>query len=338
MNTIDKKYIELLAPQLNNFKTNKDKYNFSCPLCGDSKTNEKKARGWILSLDQNSSFFKCFNCGEHMSFKNFLKRIDENLYKQYVAEEYFLEGKTIELSTNVIKDDCNYISYNDFINNENIISCKKINNSSLYLRNRKIQKLELFYHTSNYGKLLESLKLEKYKDEFNRAEERLIIPHFNRDNNLAYIQFRNLDPSSKLRYKTYKIIEDEDKIWNLNNVDFNKNIYITEGALDASFLDNSLAMSGADFLSSNTFINNINKDKIHIIMDNEPRNPEIAKRYYKLAKQDFKVFLWPNNIKEKDINDCILDNINIDMFYDEKNYVSGIEGSIQLTEWIKVKI
>lgn len=341
INDIDNKYIHLISSRLEKFKKVKDKYNFRCPLCGDSKHSKSKTRGWLLTTEKTDSntIFKCFNCGEVISFKNFLKDIDEDLYRKYIAEKFLYKPeRNISKHEDEDNKDNNLIKYDEFIKNTNVISCMHMNNSSLYLRKRKINKLSLFFHTNNYGKLLESLKLEKYKDEFEFKDQKLVIPHFNRDNNLSYLQFRSLEPNTKLRYKTYKVIEGEDKIWNLNNIDLNsKYIYVTEGALDASLLNNTIAMSGSDLGSSNTFINN-NKNKIRIILDNEPRNAEISKKYKKLINEGFSVFIWPENIIEKDINDCLLAGIDINIFYNDKNYYNGMIGLLKLTEWVKVKI
>jgi hypothetical protein len=53
MNTlwIDVKYANLLSTQLELFKvkkTNPYLANFRCPVCGDSKKNKSKTRGYIL--------------------------------------------------------------------------------------------------------------------------------------------------------------------------------------------------------------------------------------------------------------------------------------------------
>ena len=62
MNYIDTKYISLISPRLRNF-TKKGDYlwNFSCPFCGDSQKNQRKARGFIYRT-KNDLFYKCHNC------------------------------------------------------------------------------------------------------------------------------------------------------------------------------------------------------------------------------------------------------------------------------------
>ena len=52
--SVESKYIRLLSHRLRNFKQKKDYvWNFSCPICGDSKKNLLKARGYVYSKGNN---------------------------------------------------------------------------------------------------------------------------------------------------------------------------------------------------------------------------------------------------------------------------------------------
>ena len=47
MNLVDSKYIGLVSPRLQKFKKVKNNlFNFRCPICGDSKKNKTKTRGY----------------------------------------------------------------------------------------------------------------------------------------------------------------------------------------------------------------------------------------------------------------------------------------------------
>ena len=79
MDYLDSKYVSLISHRLEKFKRVKaDLYNFRCPICGDSKKNKNKARGYIYSVKNNTNF-KCHNCGSSTSFNNFLKSLDLNI-------------------------------------------------------------------------------------------------------------------------------------------------------------------------------------------------------------------------------------------------------------------
>ena len=91
MDQIDSKFVGLVSSRLEKFKRVKaNLFNFRCPICGDSKKNRTKTRGYIYAVKINTNF-KCHNCGSSMSFNNFLKQIDPSLQKQYAMEK-FKEG------------------------------------------------------------------------------------------------------------------------------------------------------------------------------------------------------------------------------------------------------
>ena len=48
------------------------------------------------------------------------------------------------------------------------------------------------------------------------------------------------------------------------------------------------------------------KENTTIVFDNERRNLEVLKQIEKVVNAGYRVVLWMNNIKEKDINDMIL--------------------------------
>ena len=63
MNVIlDRQFIDLIGRNLRNFKWKKDGLAVcSCPICGDSKRDKKKARGNFY-LKRGKFFYKCHNC------------------------------------------------------------------------------------------------------------------------------------------------------------------------------------------------------------------------------------------------------------------------------------
>ena len=86
MSYIDNSYINRMSYKFDMFVKKKDNlYNFRCPLCGDSKKNKTKSRGFLY-LKKNNYFYMCHNCGASMNFKNFIKMIDKPLYDEYVME------------------------------------------------------------------------------------------------------------------------------------------------------------------------------------------------------------------------------------------------------------
>jgi transcription elongation factor Elf1 len=88
---LDAKYVSLLSFRLRNFK-DKGKYNwnFSCPVCGDSKTNKHKARGYVYP-SKGKLIFHCHNCNITMDVPKLVKFIDQSLHDEYVREKLTAE-------------------------------------------------------------------------------------------------------------------------------------------------------------------------------------------------------------------------------------------------------
>ena len=83
------------------------------------------------------------------------------------------------------------------------------------------------------------------------------------------------------------------------------NIKIVEGPIDSLFLNNCLAMGGADM-----FFDKVPPEQVTYIFDNEPRNKEIIKRMYDVIEKDYNAMcVGADSMRHKDINDMIIGNI-----------------------------
>ena len=119
---------------------------------------------------------------------------------------------------------------------------------------------------------------------------------------------------------------------NIDNVDIDRIIYVTEGPIDSLFLDNSVAVSNADLKKVSNYFP---KDKLVLVFDNEPRNEEIVKIINKAIEDKFKVVIWPTFIKEKDINDMQLSKINYKELIKNNTY-SGLTLQLNFNKWKRI--
>lgn len=329
MNIIDENSIKRIQSGLEGFHRANGHYNFRCPYCGDSAKSKLKRRGWLFDY-HGKVFYKCFNCDKSTSYMQFLKDWFPEEVGHYLVDRAFVDPLTLRKPVQV-ELNTNFITRDEFANLDGVFPTTEQNKAAEYLDKRNITNRDNFFYTPNFGKLLKQLKLDTYVHEYDCNEERLLIPHFNRAGHLAFIQMRVLN-NSKIRYRTYKVIEDEYKLWNLDQVDLNKRIYVTEGALDASFLQNSVAMSGSDAQLEKSILGTV-KDNLRIIFDNEPSSPVICEKYYKAINNGYYVFHWPK-IPYKDINDCILAGYNIvEKILDDSNYYHGMMGKYDFIKW-----
>jgi hypothetical protein len=166
----------------------------------------------------------------------------------------------------------------------------------------------------------------------NQDEPRIIIPLINKGIFFGY-QGRSLDPKSKVKYITIILDETHPKIYGLDNIDWDKKVYITEGPFDSMFIDNSIAMVGAD-IDKMFFLSNYDVDFV-MVYDNEKRNKQIVDRVQKAIDLHFPVVIWPQDLREKDINDMVLSGHHVNNLLESNTY-SGLEAKTKLINWKRV--
>ncbi len=332
MSYLDDKYIGLISSRLEKFKRVKaGLYNFRCPYCGDSQKHKNKARGYIYQVKADYNF-KCHNCGASRSFTYFLKDRDKSLYDQYVMERYSegLTGKSTVTPEPEFKFEKPKFKSSDICDElDTIFRLNKTHSARCYLVNRGIQEesLKEFYYCPNFKEWTN--KHKKTFDSIKNEEARIIIPLRDIDGNLFGYQGRSLDPNAKMRYITIMLDEDQPKIYGLDKINDSKPIYIIEGPFDSTFVENSVAMCGSD-IDIRTF----GWSDYIWVYDNEPRNREIVNKISKSISRGDEVIIWPNEIKQKDINDMVLAGHDI-MSILETNIYSDLEGTLKLTNWKK---
>ena len=323
MDLVDSKYIGLVSSRLQKFKRVKsDLYNFRCPICGDSQKNKNKTRGYLYPVKNNTNF-KCHNCGASLSFNNFLKELDPVLHKQYTLEK-FKEGHTgkgfvveapkLEFKKPVFKKS---------------LDLPKASSNPVakeYLEKRKLNP-EKFYFADKFKEWTNTQK--DTFDTIGRDESRIIIPMYDRDNNLIGFQGRSLVPNS-VKYITVMLDEEAPKIYGLNTIDQNLPVYVVEGPFDSTFVNNSVALCGSD-----GDVRCLEGSSVVFVYDNEPRNREIVNRISKCISRGETVVIWPSGIVEKDINDMVLSGLNV-MDVLKSNTYSGLEAKIKFNNWKKI--
>jgi len=320
MNLIDSKYIGLVSSRLTKFKRVKsDLYNFRCPICGDSKKNKTKTRGYLYTIKADVNF-RCHNCGASMTFSNFLKEIDPVVHKQYVFER-FKQG-TAGRGT-VVEEPVFKFEAPKFKTGIDLPLASTVDVSKVYLENRKLDPTK-FYYAEKFVEYVNS-----HKQSLNMKEHsRIIIPLYYQKN-LVGVQGRTLN-SNSVKYITTIFYDEAPKIYGLDNIRRDAPVFITEGPFDSTFLLNSIAMCGAD--------SDVRKWGVSTpvwVYDNEPRSKEITTRISSAITRGDSVVIWPTGIKEKDINDMILAGHDVQSIVESNTY-SGLEANLQFTTWKRI--
>ena len=322
MDLVDSKFIGLISPRLQKFKRVKNNlYNFRCPICGDSQKNKSKTRGYLYAIKANVNY-KCHNCGASMSLGNFIKTLDPFIYKQYSLEK-FKDGHT---GRNFVVEEPEFkFEAPKFSPKMDLPRASEISTAKLYLEKRGLDPTK-FYYTNKFKAWVNTL-VDKF-DNIEYDEPRIIIPLIY-ENQLIGFQGRALGPNS-VKYITIMLEENAPKVYGIDKINEKEPIYIVEGPFDSHFLDNSVAMVGAD-LDTRPF----GWSNYIWVFDNEPRNREIVNRISKTIDRGEQVVIWPNHISEKDLNDMVLSGHNVQSIVKSNTYV-GLEAKLKFNTWKRI--
>jgi hypothetical protein len=339
----DLKFAGDIAHLVRNFKRKGDYlFNFSCPICGDSKKNRLRARGFIYRRPQYDGLsYKCHKCGRSEPFGSLLKSLDDILYKEYLKEN-FLERRS------GIKDPATP-SPQEKIKEFNrrrptalnglptIAQLPDDHSAKAYLLKRKIptEFLRTLYYTDDFPALID--KVTPGHSYALKRDSRIVIPFLDQQHNLLAIQGRSLDPNAHIRYITIKSSPDAPKIYGLDRLDksLQRRIYVVEGPFDSMFLPNCIAVAGSDIPSS------LPRDRVVVVYDNEPKKTETADKMEAAVKRGFRVCVWPKQYIHtgfdwKDINDMVvkggLSPATIRTIIDTNSY-TGLIASTRITKW-----
>ena len=331
MSYIDTKYLNIISPYLQQFKKKGDNlWNFRCPYCGDSKKSRTKARGFVFRK-KNDLFFKCHNCGVGASLGNLVKTVDLKTYKDYIFERYKKGVETHSSPQPEFKFNAPVFRKKGILKTLKSISDLSTDHPARKIIEKRLIPFKSFsdiYLCESFYKFTNSIIPNKFPT-LDGDHPRLLIPFRDEQGEIFAYQGRAFG-DEKPKYITIKLDEDADKIFGLDRVDKSKHIYVVEGPLDSLFLDNCVAVAGADF-------SNMKGDLI-IIYDNEPRNKEINKQIEKTINQGKSVCLWPDNMKWKDINDMIIAGYSKEQIQEiiTDNTFSGAAAQLRFVEWRKI--
>jgi DNA primase len=198
------------------------------------------------------------------------------------------------------------------LNSNTFVSCMQIPKAVEYCRSRKIPE-----HVIR--------KLKYCVRDGLPFSDMIIFPLYY-DEKLVY-GFQGRSYKEK-RFNTY-MPNDNYKVYNYFHVDKSKPVYVFESIIDSNYIENSIAMLGADL---NDEIRKKFKKLIYVF-DNDRTGEEKTLKYI-LEKE--KCVIWPDPIKSKDIGDLVEKGIDISkiQLMLENNIYSGLNGEAL----IKIKL
>ena len=311
----------MLSPRLDKFKKVRDNlFNFRCPYCGDSRKSQSKARGYFYRK-KNDYFYRCHNCGKGTTFGKVLEYIDSVMYKEYIMERY--KGDAPKTEQPEFKFEAPKFKKID-PKLENLTPINKLNGGHPARQFVESRQLPEEFYSDLYlcPKFFEWSKIQSQQEH-----PRLVIPFRDESGEVFAAQGRAFGKEIP-KYLTIKF-QDKPKIFGLDRVDFTKRYYVVEGPLDSMFLDNCLAVAGADFRY-------LPPGDTTIVLDNEPRSIEIIKQMERLIHQEHELVIWPDSITQKDINDMVLAGQQDIKTTIDNNTFSGLEATMKLAAWKRI--
>ena len=330
MSYIDTKYLNIIGPQLLQFKKKGDfLWNFRCPYCGDSQKSRTKARGFVYRK-KNDLFYKCHNCGIGTTLGKLIEYVDSKIHKDYIMERYRCGVKPNNPEPG-FKFDVPIFRKKGVLK-----SLKSIADLSTDHPARKIVEERLIpseflsdlYLCESFYKFTNTLVPNKFPS-LDGDHPRLLIPFRNEKGEVFAYQGRSFGKEQP-KYITIRLDDDTTKIFGLDRIDDSRQVYAVEGPLDSLFLDNCIAVGGADLAK-------LENDTV-IIFDNEPRNREICKQMDSCIGFGKRIVIWPDSMKHKDINDMIMAGYVKEQIQEiiDDNIFSGASAKLRFSEWKKI--
>ena len=322
MNPIDVRYFKLAVGESRIKHETPTDITVRCPICGDSKKSRNKAR-MHLYMRNGKALVNCFNecsCNNKTVYK-FLKDYYPNLLENYKQETF----------GNKIKE----IKEIDFSGGVGFELTKEPENKpkTLFDLSQYFEKSERVYdyiesRGLDWSPALGEVYLGKkitLNGKFYNIDDFIVIPLYCGDKWYGFYS-RSM---KEHRFQTF-IIDEGLKLWNFYNIDKSKTVYVFEGIFDALSVYNSGITNVVACLGATPPLSLLEGLDVVFCLDNDRTGYLNSIKY---LKKGFKVLCYPENIKEKDMNDILKTGVDIkDLILN--NQVSGILGEIKIKKFL----
>lgn len=202
---------------------NRGQISFNCPVCDDERNKHN------LEVNYFNNVFKCWSCGDSEGTHGSLGKLFDKYGNKKLKKLYnILKPETVQVKEKKVpklKLPEGYTKFNE-------------SNPVYPVRRQAINYL--------YNRGISDDMIEKYQIGFCDVGDhngRIIIPSYNKKGELNYYISRSWDPKSRYKYKNPQAEKDKIIFWE-NLIDWDKDVYLVEGAFDGIFLPNSIPMLG----------------------------------------------------------------------------------------------
>jgi len=202
---------------------NRGQISFNCPVCDDGRNKHN------LEVNYIDNVYKCWSCGDSEGTHGPLGKLFDKYGNKKQKKLYnVLKPETVVKREKPKKQLKLPDGFTLFKDSSPVYPVRR--QAMNYLKSRGIT----------------DEMIEKYQIGFcDKGDHsgRIVIPSYNTKGELNYYIARSWNPMSRAKYKNP--IAEKDKIifWE-NLIDWNKDIYLVEGAFDGLFVNNSIPMLG----------------------------------------------------------------------------------------------
>lgn len=202
---------------------NRGQISFNCPVCDEDRNKHN------LEVNYVDNVYKCWACGDSEGTHGPLGKLFDKYGNKKQKKLYqVLKPETVVKRERPKKQLRLPDGFTLFKDSSLIYPVRK--QAINYLHNRGI---------SDY-------MIEKYQIGFcDKGDHagRIVIPSYNDKGELNYYIARSWNPMSRAKYKNPEAEKDKIIFWE-SLIDWNKDIYLVEGAFDGLFIENSIPMLG----------------------------------------------------------------------------------------------
>jgi DNA primase len=246
---------------------NRGQISFNCPVCDDDRNKHN------LEVNYIDNVYKCWSCGDSEGTHGPLGRIFDKYGNKKQKKLYqVFKPETVVKREKPKKSLRLPDGFTLFKDSSPVYPVRR--QAMNYLKNRGIT----------------DEMIEKYGIGFcDRGDHagRIVVPSYDKKGELNYYIARSWNPMSRAKYKNPEAEKDKIIFWE-NLIDWNKDIFLVEGAFDGLFLENSIPMLGkhmSELLFETIYLNA--KGNITICLDADAWSNAV-KLYHELNGGD----LW----------------------------------------------
>jgi DNA primase len=202
---------------------NRGQISFNCPVCDDGRNKHN------LEVNYIDNVYKCWACGDSENTHGALGKIFDKYGNKKQKKLYnVLKPETVikrEKKKKTLKLPEGFTLFKD--------------SSPVYPVRR--QALNYLKSRGITDEMIDKFGIG-FCDKGDHAG-RIVIPSYNINGELNYYIARSWNPMSRAKYKNPEAEKDKIIFWE-NLIDWNRDIYLVEGAFDGLFLDNPIPMLG----------------------------------------------------------------------------------------------